>query len=70
MTELDEESIKIYGKPLQGNYKHFCIEFDFLPIDESSFEFLFCSCYESNKEIEAHKKSLEEAHASILNRGS
>ena len=38
MMDLDEESIKIYGKPLIGKYKHFCIEFDFLPIDEDCFE--------------------------------
>ena len=40
MTELDEDSIKIYGKPLTGKYKHFCNEFDYLPIDEHCFELL------------------------------
>jgi hypothetical protein len=56
MTELDEESIKIYGRPLQGKYKHFCIEFDYLPIDEHSFEFQFCLCYEDSPEIDAYKE--------------
>jgi hypothetical protein len=56
MTELDEESIKMYGKPLQGKYKHFCNEFDFLPIDETCFEFQYCTCFESTPEIESHKK--------------
>lgn len=65
MTELDEESIKFYGHPLQGKYKHFCIEFDFLPIDESCYEFVYCKCFEPNIEIEAHQKSLEEAHRVI-----
>ena len=46
MMDLDEESIKMYGKPLTGKYKHFCIEFDFLPIDEDSFEFQFCRCFD------------------------
>ena len=45
MTELDQDSIQIYGKPLQGKYKHFCVEFDYLPIDENCFEFKFCLCY-------------------------
>lgn len=46
MTELDQDSIQLYGKPLTGKYKHFCVEFDFLPIDEHCFEFKFCLCYE------------------------
>ena len=47
MMDLDEESIKMYGKPLTGKYKHFYIEFDFLPIDEDCFEFQFCRCFEN-----------------------
>lgn len=58
MTELDEESIKYYGKPLEGKYKHFCCEFDFLPIDESCFEFKYCSCYEENEEIKKLQEEL------------
>ena len=45
MTELDQDSIQIYGKPLQGKYKHFSVEWDFLPIDENSPEFEFCRCF-------------------------
>ena len=57
MTELDEESIKFYGKPLTGKYKHFCVEWDFLPIDESCYEFKYCLCHEPTPEIEALKAS-------------
>ena len=46
MTDLDQDAIEIYGKPLTGKYKHFCVEFDFLPIDEHCFEFKFCLCYD------------------------
>lgn len=49
MTELDEEAIKIYGKALTGKYKHFCCEFDYLPIDEHSTEFAYCTCFEEEE---------------------
>lgn len=52
MTELDEEAIKMYGKPLTGKYKHFCLEFDYLPIDEHSSEFAYCTCFDEEQEPE------------------
>jgi hypothetical protein len=51
MTELDEDSIAIYGEPLVGKYKHYCNEFDYLPVDEHCFEFKFCHCFEESPEI-------------------
>lgn len=51
LSELDEESIKFYGKPLTGKYKHFCVEFDFLPIDERCEEFKYCMCFTDTEEI-------------------
>jgi hypothetical protein len=45
INELDEESIKYYGKPLEGKYKHFCAEFDYRPIDETCEEFQYCLCW-------------------------
>jgi len=59
MTELDEDAIAIYGKPLTGKYKHFCTEFDFLPIDEHCFEFKFCLCFEDSPEIQTFKDKIE-----------
>ena len=57
MTELDEESIAIRGHILTGKYKHWCNEFDGLPVDENCFEFKFCLCFEQSDEI----KKLQEA---------
>lgn len=57
IMDLDEESIKTYGKPLTGKYKHFCIEFDFLPIDEDCFEFQFCRCFEDLTETNDEREN-------------
>ena len=51
MTDLDQDAIQIYGNPLTGKYKHYCCEFDYLPIDEHCFEFKFCLCYESTPDV-------------------
>jgi hypothetical protein len=52
MTEFDQDSLDIHGTILTGKYKHFCNEFDGLPIDETCIEFAYCLCFDSNKEIE------------------
>lgn len=53
MTEFDEECMKFYGKTLTGKYKHFCAEFDYLPIDETCTEFEYCLCeWEDDNERE------------------
>lgn len=44
MPEFDEDCLQIYGKILTGKQKHFCPEFDYLPIDETCFEYQFCTC--------------------------
>jgi hypothetical protein len=44
MIEFDEECMHFYGEVLTGKYKHFCPDFDYLPIDESCFEYQFCTC--------------------------
>ena len=58
MTELDEDAIAIYGDPLVGKYKHYCNEFDYLPIDEHCFEFKFCLCFEDSEEIQRFKDNI------------
>ena len=58
MTDLDKDSIEIYGKPLTGKYKHYCCEFDYLPIDENCFEFKFCTCFDDSPEIQYHKDNI------------
>ena len=44
-SEFDQDCIAIYGKPLKGVYKHYCVEWDFLPIDETLPEFEACLCH-------------------------
>jgi hypothetical protein len=51
LSDLDKDSIDIYGSPLTGKYKHYCCEFDYLPIDENCIEFKFCDCFESSDEL-------------------
>ena len=58
ISDLDKDSIQIYGEILKGKYKHYCCEFDYLPIDEHSFEFKFCDCFGSNEEIKACKDKI------------
>ena len=58
MTDLDQDAIDIYGEPLKGKYKHYCCEFDYLPVDEHCFEFKFCDCFEPSDEIQAHKDKI------------
>ena len=44
MTEFEQECIHHHGKVLTGKFKHWCPDFDYLPIDETCFEFQFCLC--------------------------
>ena len=45
LNEWTEECIKFYGIVLEGDYCHWCTEWDFLPIDETCIEFDCCLCY-------------------------
>lgn len=44
MTEFEEDSINCHGRILTGQFKHFCADFDYLPIDETCFQFQYCLC--------------------------
>ena len=44
MTEFEQDCLQIYGKILEGKHKHYCPEFDYLPIDETCTEYQFCMC--------------------------
>ncbi len=58
MTEFDEDCLQIYGKTLHGKYKHYCPEFDFLPIDETCFEYEYCLCeWEDTNEVQGGNDS-------------
>ena len=56
LSEFDKESTKFYGQPLHGKYKHFCADFDYLPIDENCYEFKYCTCF---KTLQHDKRELE-----------
>lgn len=51
MDELDQDSMHMRGEVLTGKYRHWCNEFDGLPVDENCFEFKFCTCFETSDEI-------------------
>jgi len=44
MTDFEEDCLHFHGKTLTGKYKHYCPDFDFLPMDETCWEFEFCLC--------------------------
>lgn len=49
MTDWEKDCSKFYGKFLNGEYAHWCPDYDGLPIDETCIdEFDNCTC---NKEI-------------------
>lgn len=39
-----EDCIKYHGKVLTGEKAHWCAEWDFLPIDETTLEIQCCTC--------------------------
>lgn len=41
---MTEEQLSKMFDNLQGKKKHYCIEWDFLPIDETCAEFDCCTC--------------------------
>jgi hypothetical protein len=50
MNQFEEDCKHFYGKPLTGKYKHYCPDFDYLPIDETCSEFEYCLCeWEENE---------------------
>ena len=50
MTEFEQDCLHFWGKVLTGKYRHYCDDFDGLPIDETCFEFQFCLCIDDKPE--------------------
>ena len=50
-----KDSIYWWGKVLMGEYGHWCLEWDELPIDETCIEFAACKCYKEEG-AEAYKE--------------
>ena len=45
-----KECMLFYGRILTGKKRHYCPEWDFMPIDETcEFEFEACTCYLEKK---------------------
>jgi hypothetical protein len=58
--EFNEDCMHHHGKILTGEFRHFCPEFDYLPIDETVFEFQFCDCYCITWNMNKKRKLVEE----------
>lgn len=41
-----DDCARYRGKILRGVFSHWCVEWDYLPIDETCEEFRCCRCYE------------------------
>ena len=50
MTEFEEDCLHHHGKILTGKFKHYCFDFDMLPVDETCSEFQYCNCFDEEKE--------------------
>lgn len=44
MTEFEEDCLRYHGRILTGLYKHFCPDWDDLPIDDTCAEYESCTC--------------------------
>ena len=43
--DWESECLAFYGRVLTGRHKHWCPDWDFLPVDETCREFECCVCY-------------------------
>ena len=49
-----------YGVVLRGEFAHYCLDWDGLPIDETCMEFTCCNCFDPSPEIIAIQGRLAE----------
>lgn len=47
-TDWEKDCIKWWGKVLTGKKSHWCYDWDFLPVDETTEEFSACTCFENS----------------------
>jgi hypothetical protein len=45
--EWKEDCQRWQGRPLVGKFSHWCYDWDELPIDETTYEFSCCNCFDS-----------------------
>lgn len=44
--EWEEDCKHFYDRVLTGEKRHWCPEYDYLPIDETCSEMKYCHCYD------------------------
>ena len=53
MSEFELDCMKTYGRVLTGKYKHYCAEWDYIPIDETFPEFEVCHCFKDLNNVKS-----------------
>lgn len=53
--EWIQDCVRYHGRELTGKYRHWCADWDQLPIDETCAEFEVCTCVENTEEVERIK---------------
>jgi hypothetical protein len=52
LEDWEFQCYRYHGRTLEGNYCHYCPDWDFLPVDDSVAEFNGCTCLKEPKEAE------------------
>jgi hypothetical protein len=50
MSDWEDDCLRWRGKVLTGTYAHYCYDWDFLPVDETTPEFSCCCCFSRDAE--------------------
>lgn len=50
MSIWEEECMRWRGRKLTGKFQHYCHDWDGLPVDETTEEFLACTCYDGRSD--------------------
>jgi hypothetical protein len=60
LPTFEEECIHFWGKELTGKFKHYCAEYDYLPIDETVGEFAHCGCFDDDEARQLSRERSDE----------
>jgi hypothetical protein len=58
--EFNEDCMEFYGQILTGEFRHFCPDWDYLPIDETCYTFEHCLCHFMTWDMDKKRKIIEE----------
>lgn len=56
---MEDDQLETIFNSLTGKYKHYCFEFDGLPVDETMEEFVYCNCVHLTQEVINIKEEME-----------